>query len=598
MLKKTLVLIIMFSVMLVGCEQTSLPEENEFDWRTEWAVASGFSITIDSRGFNLPTAIAFLPNPGSGPKDPLYMVAELGGKVKVVTNDRSVFTYAKDFIPIFSNPDVRKIQDQFGVVGICLAPEQGYVFVTYAYRDEDGAIHNGIHLFEDAAGTYSLQPRSQRQIARFLDGYLISVNHQIGNCRVSLDQLYVGVGDGTFSAVSQKLDSPLGKILRFSLDGEPSPDNPFYQSTEANNQVTNAIWAYGFRNPFGLEIVAERVFVAENGLDTDRFLEAKVGENYLWDGSGWSIGARAAFVMSPAIAPTSLEFYPPKLEIFPQEYRDTFFMGLSGLVSEVSQGTFGRVEGIMSIPYDFSLGEVLAPPEYFLHYRGNQIQSIVGIAFGADGLYFAPLLPNPEGVSAIYRVSYDPENEHPIVIGRNKSSLEIINEKGCLGCHQINAVGGIVGPPLDRDALLASLSQRLNSDEYLLLLDEVDGLIEEPYVSFTAERAAVRESGGLDRVRLWIKFRLQEPRFDNPKSQMPNLGLTEEEAAILTNYLLEEPGTVERLKKSIEKIMPNPVNWWHLLYAFIGGFGVALMFLGLLKILRIDKLSILWLKKE
>ncbi|MEZ4546326.1 MAG: hypothetical protein R3B51_00730 [Thermodesulfobacteriota bacterium] len=33
-------------------------------------------------GYHLPSAIAFVPEPGSGPKDPLYFVTELGERLK------------------------------------------------------------------------------------------------------------------------------------------------------------------------------------------------------------------------------------------------------------------------------------------------------------------------------------------------------------------------------------------------------------------------------------------------------------------------------------------------------------------------------------
>ena len=65
-------------------------------WQIDWALRDDFTIEIDSQGFQLPTAIAFVPDPGDKPGDPLYFVTELFGAVKVVTNDRSVFTFADD----------------------------------------------------------------------------------------------------------------------------------------------------------------------------------------------------------------------------------------------------------------------------------------------------------------------------------------------------------------------------------------------------------------------------------------------------------------------------------------------------------------------
>ena len=75
----------------------SSPADEKFDWRSDWSLKENFDISIDTEGYRFPTAIAFVPNPGNGPKDPLYFVTELRGKVKVVTNDRTVYTFAKDF---------------------------------------------------------------------------------------------------------------------------------------------------------------------------------------------------------------------------------------------------------------------------------------------------------------------------------------------------------------------------------------------------------------------------------------------------------------------------------------------------------------------
>ncbi|HJX88208.1 MAG TPA: hypothetical protein VJ277_11660, partial [Gemmatimonadales bacterium] len=66
------------------------------DYRSDWALAEGFTLRRDAQGFRFPTAIAFVPRPGPGPKDPLYFVTEIGGTIKVVTNDRTVSNFAVD----------------------------------------------------------------------------------------------------------------------------------------------------------------------------------------------------------------------------------------------------------------------------------------------------------------------------------------------------------------------------------------------------------------------------------------------------------------------------------------------------------------------
>ena len=62
--------------------------------KEQWTLDPGFALEVDTAGYELPTALAFVPHAGSGPKDPLYFVVELRGKVKVVTNDRTVLVFA------------------------------------------------------------------------------------------------------------------------------------------------------------------------------------------------------------------------------------------------------------------------------------------------------------------------------------------------------------------------------------------------------------------------------------------------------------------------------------------------------------------------
>ena len=119
-------------------------------WKSNWAVEPGFAITIDARGFRFPTSIAFIPNPGDSPKDPLYFVTELRGKIKVVTNDRSVFTFAEDFFTLRPKKgETRVIEQEIGMAGICLVPEKGFLFVTFSYHDSNDILRNNIVRFHN-----------------------------------------------------------------------------------------------------------------------------------------------------------------------------------------------------------------------------------------------------------------------------------------------------------------------------------------------------------------------------------------------------------------------------------------------------------------
>jgi hypothetical protein len=291
-------------------------------WRSEWAVDDGLALARDTEGYQLPTAIAFVPRPGPGPKDPLYFVTELRGKVKVVTNDRTVYTFAESFFRSRPEYELPESEGETGLGGICLAPEQGYVFVTFAYLEGDaegaasipdgrppaGVLRNGMVRFETTPHTFSIRPSGRVAFTPTFAPFEAAVSHQIGSCQVAGESLYVSVADGWQTDQSQEVNSLLGKVLRMTLDGRPASGNPFLELDD-DRKAADFVWAYGFRNPFGLEVVGQRLFVADNGLDLDRFLEVEPGENYLWDGTDWSIGTRADVTFAPDIGPAQIEYY-------------------------------------------------------------------------------------------------------------------------------------------------------------------------------------------------------------------------------------------------------------------------------------------------
>lgn len=192
-----------------------------------------------------------------------------------------------------------------------------------------------------------------------------------------------------------------------------------------------------------------------------------------------------------------------------------------------------------------------AVPEVFLRYRGNSKMYLVGVAFGPDGLYYIPLFPNERGVSsAIYKVSYDPDNAHPYNlndIGKyRRFPGSFLAAKGCYDCHRetdIEAVAAKIGPSLDRATLAKRLAQRLNSKAYLASLRTLNAKSSEP--EFKEQRDAVLAASPEERPRLWMKYELLNPRFDNPSSRMPEMGLSEAEIDFVVNHLLT-PATPRR----------------------------------------------------
>lgn len=152
-------------------------------WRGEWAVETGFGLAMDTEGYDLPSAIAFVPKPGGGPKDPLYFVTELRGKVKVVTNDRTVYTFADSFFLSQPRKELPDMEGETGLAGICLEPNRGYVFVTFAYHGPDGILRNNVFRFQAAPGTFSTRAASRVAFTDIFSSYEAAVSHQIGPAR-------------------------------------------------------------------------------------------------------------------------------------------------------------------------------------------------------------------------------------------------------------------------------------------------------------------------------------------------------------------------------------------------------------------------------
>jgi hypothetical protein len=497
---------------------------------TSWAVEEGYSLRVLARGFSLPTSLAAVAQPGTEPGAPKLFVTELRGAIKVVANDDSVSEFARiaTFAPKKDWPDW---EGEAGMAGICLDPDHGYLFVTYAYRDASGILRNGISRLRAQPHTFAGKAQEQRDIGRFLAGEASAFSHQIGNCVVHGGLLYVSIGDAGNPGLSANVQSSLGKVLRLTLDGEPAPGNPFASGAA----LAPRVFALGLRNTFGLAFAGERLFAAENGVELDRVLELAVGRDYHWNGTDASIAMNAAAVFVPPIGPVQMVHAAPRADGLRPSDHDRFLIA-------ASNGKQGP--GVVVVDYALADSSVSAAPHHLVRYEGEQEgAAVTGVALTRDGVCFVPILP-VDGSGVVLVTRYQPAAAHSSILGKStKGSL--LAASGCLGCHSRAGAGGGVGPALDINSLLTRIETRVFNADYAQQVARLDAIKDVTVAAGRNARHEVLAAARDARARVWIVNRLLNPKFDQPDAQMPNLNLTREKAEALTSELLG-PSRVQR----------------------------------------------------
>jgi PKD repeat protein len=229
-------------------------------------------------------------------------------------------------------------------------------------------------------------------------------SHQISNITVSpMDaKLHVHMGDGFTASAAQNLDSYRGKILRMNLNGTAPSDNPFYNAGDGIT-ARDFVYAYGVRNPFGgaWRGADGKLYEVENGPGIDRFCKVNAGQNFLWNGTDASMQNFAIYIWNPAHGPVNMAFIQTQTfggSGFPAEKLGHMFVSESG----TTWGTGFQANGkrIVEFVLDAS-GGLVSGPTKLIEYNGTGKASCVGLAAGADGLYFTDLYKDQDFASPI-----------------------------------------------------------------------------------------------------------------------------------------------------------------------------------------------------
>jgi len=169
-------------------------------------------ITVDvvAEGLNTPWGIAWLPGGDA-------LVTERPGHIRLLRQG-ALQPATVATVPIAES-------SEGGLLGIAAHPDfaRNRLFYVYVTHDANGSTRNRVERW-----TLS-EDRNSATFERVILGDIpASKYHDGGRIRFGPDgMLYVGTGDARDPDNSQNLNTPSGKLLRLTPDGEVPADNPF-----------------------------------------------------------------------------------------------------------------------------------------------------------------------------------------------------------------------------------------------------------------------------------------------------------------------------------------------------------------------------------
>jgi glucose/arabinose dehydrogenase len=188
------------------------------------------------------TALAFAP-------DGRLFFAERAGTVRVVQDGTPrVFATVRTV-----TTEAGGGYSERGLLGLAISPRFATDHYVYAFYSEADRVHQAVVRWRDCAGSGT----GRKTIVQLPAG--ADCCHKGGRLAFGPDgRLYVTLGEEHTADAAQHTSDVRGKILRYNADGTIPKDNPFGAS--------NPVWAFGFRNPFGLAFSARgQMAVTSNG---------------------------------------------------------------------------------------------------------------------------------------------------------------------------------------------------------------------------------------------------------------------------------------------------------------------------------------------
>ncbi len=180
---------------------------------------------------------------------------------------------------------------EMGVTGRVASPDyltDGVFFVAYTYWpypwDDPSTRRIRIErMVADLTDTNEIVPAESTVIFDIQDEWATDF-HFSGCVEIGPDDmLYLSVGDDANVSNPQNMNSFRGKILRMDYNGDPLPDNPFYE--DADREPINYIYSLGLRNPFRIQYDESTGLFYSNDTGQSLWEEINVitpGSNHGW----------------------------------------------------------------------------------------------------------------------------------------------------------------------------------------------------------------------------------------------------------------------------------------------------------------------------
>lgn len=160
----------------------------------------------------------------------------------------------------------------YGLLGMAVHPEKGYVFLHYTFGIPKNANEESVM---SRLVRYDISESGLENRLILLDSLPGNTFHNGSRILIVGDLIYFSLGDVGKVDQAQSVDFLGGKIMRIGLDGSIPEDNPF---------PGNPVWAAGFRNSQGLTLGKNgHLYASDHGPINDDEINLIVkGGNYGW----------------------------------------------------------------------------------------------------------------------------------------------------------------------------------------------------------------------------------------------------------------------------------------------------------------------------